>query len=173
MRGELSTNQKPLLVQTKSQGHLIEQSLYASPTPTRPVSMMPDFQDISGINRKYQEDYGPLIIDSVVQPMSPRSNTTSPEQEKSRDAPQKVSNSSPKSKFGFGLRKSVFSRKKEEKIEQTDSTGTLQKKKDEKDENQTKPRGFGRLSFSRRKQKNQNHEDKNKSSSEDIGIGSD
>ena len=98
MRGELGTNQKPLLVQTKSQGmstiefpalnyfmvlnspvwidhillrygtfpsfwrlkgHLLEQALYSNEKPARPVSMMPDYN--------YKEDYGPLIIDSVVQ----------------------------------------------------------------------------------------------------------
>ena len=40
-------------------GHLLEQALYSNEKPARPVSMMPDYN--------YKEDYGPLIIDSVVQ----------------------------------------------------------------------------------------------------------
>ena len=65
-----------------------------------------------------------------------------------------------KSKFGFGLRKSVFSRKKDEKTEKpekiSENTGTLtKKKKDEEADTSTPKRGFGRLSFSRRKPKNE------------------
>ena len=152
--------------------------------------MMPDFHNISDIkggtplNLNYQEDYGPLIIDSVVQPVTGNQTGRAPIISEPQTVTKNEAKSTPsKSKFGFGLRKSVFSRKKEEKTESgtgngNDSSGTLQKSsKKEEDEPRSPKRGFGRLSFSRRKPKNQkipnyelnSTEDKNKSSSEDIG----
>ena len=74
-----------------------------------------------------------------------------------KDERSKSGESGSKSKFGFGLRKSVFSRKKDEKTPEknmSENTGTLtKKKKDEEADTSTPKRGFGRLSFSRRKPK--------------------
>lgn len=76
----------------------------------------------------------------------------------------KNGDSGTKSKFGFGLRKSVFSRKKDEKTPDKnlpENSGTLtKKKKDEEADASTPKRGFGRLSFSRRKPKTESREDK-------------
>ena len=78
MRGELNTH-KPLLVATKSQGmsfkfskksteisgHLADHGAFTveEEAPVRPVSSY-EYHNFNS------EDYGPLIIDSVVQPIS-------------------------------------------------------------------------------------------------------
>jgi len=154
--------------------------------------MMPDYN--------YKEDYGPLIIDSVVQtpiisaPI-PQTNTgysyrlltaisqmraysildftslcvnvnefSAHSSSDKKEERSKNGDSGTKSKFGFGLRKSVFSRKKDEKTPDKnlpENSGTLtKKKKDEETDSSTPKRGFGRLSFSRRKPKTESREDK-------------
>ena len=151
---------------------------------------MPDYN--------YKEDYGPLIIDSVVQtpiisaPI-PQTNTgysyrlltaisqmraysildftslcvnvnefSAHSSSDKKEERSKNGDSGTKSKFGFGLRKSVFSRKKDEKTPDKnlpENSGTLtKKKKDEETDSSTPKRGFGRLSFSRRKPKTESRQ---------------
>jgi len=105
-----------------STDQLTESELYNNPPKLRvetrkqerPVSMFVNHRN----HTDDDADFGPLIIDSVVQP-SKNSSKIDLTESKPKRSPES------KSKFGFGLRKGVFKRKTAEEKEKTKNQNNL------------------------------------------------
>lgn len=105
-----------------STDQLIESELYNNPPKLRVETRKQERPASMFVNHRNhtddEADFGPLIIDSVVQP-SKNSSKIDLTEAKPKRSPEA------KSKFGFGLRKGVFKRKTAEEKEKTKSQNHL------------------------------------------------